>query len=129
MDTQGNYGQDLYIIGTAGETSEFSKFINNENSNYIVIKNQLKQVQNNPEKIENICVDGLKINDWSYVSNNELRAAIAGWLNDYNTNNGTEYGTVMEAIKAGAGDAALLAAYTTDAATKWNNSWTAWTPE
>jgi hypothetical protein len=129
VDTQGNYGQDLYIIGTSGETSEFSKFINNENSNYILIKNQLKQVQNNPEEIEHIRTNGQEINTWGYTSNNELRAAIAGWLNDYNTNNGTEYGTVMEAIKDGAGDAALLAAYTTDAATKWNNSWSVWTPE
>ena len=125
VDTAGNVKGDLYIFETKGSDaadydSELDKFLRQgkyQEANYICIKNNNTMASYN---IENIISGNKGIYVNNYIS--DIKASVANWLNNYNTNNGTDYSTVMQAIEDGAGNYSLFKAYTIDAQTAWNNN-------
>ena len=118
----GGLGDDIYIISTTGENSEFSKFIKNQDANYILLKNANLLASAEIDKFktatQKTSAYGISI---SYID--DIKDSVASWLSNYNSSNGKAYGSVMEAIQKGAGDNNLIAAYTTNANSIWNNSW------
>ena len=133
VDTAGNFKNDLYIFETKGIDggdygSEFERFIRQgifkedegaayREANYICIKNNNALSSANVEHI----ISGTKeVGVNGYIS--AIKESVANWLNTYNTDNGTSYGSVMEAIQDGAGNMSLFNTYTANAQTAWNNN-------
>ena len=119
VNTNGNFGNDLYIISTVGgDSSEFSKFIKNKDANYIRIENNQRL---SSAEIDHIRTNTQFVDSLGFIF--DIKQSVANWLNAYNTNQSKNYASVMEAIKDGKGSDSLIALYTTNAATAWNNRW------
>ena len=133
VNTSGSLGNDLYIFETEGtdagdpdtEMYRFirqGKFKEDEGENYreangICIKNYNSLAGSN---VEHFIFGSKEIGVPAYIS--AIKESVASWLNSYNTENGTDYATAMEAIQDGAGTNSLFNAYTSNAQTACDNN-------